>query len=53
MAKELLLNKGETADLGIHWTEQFLHQHLQLKSKFVAALDKERSKAQDPEIFVH
>lgn len=53
MAKELLLDKGDTADLGIHWTDQFLHRHPQLKSKFVAALDKERSEAQDPENFAH
>lgn len=27
MAKELLLDKGDTADLGVHWTDQFLNQH--------------------------
>jgi hypothetical protein len=53
MAIELLANKGDTADLGVHWTEQFLHRYPQLRSKFVAGLDKERADAQDPEIFHH
>jgi len=51
MAKELLLDKGDTADLSVHWTDQFLSRHPDLKSKFVAGLDKERIEAQDPEIF--
>jgi hypothetical protein len=53
MAQELLLDKGDTADLGVYWTDQFLRRHLELKSKFVAALDKERSEAQDLDIFSH
>jgi len=51
MAQELLLDKGNTAALGVHWTDQFLRRHLELKSKYVAGLDKERMEAQDPEIF--
>jgi hypothetical protein len=51
MATELLIDKGDTADLGIHWTEQFLHRYPELKAKYVAGLDKQRAKAQDPEIF--
>jgi len=53
MAIELLADKGDMKDLGIHWTEQFLHRFPQLKTKFVAGLDKERAEAQDPDIFRH
>src|SRR5256885_27154 len=53
MAIELLNDKGDTEDLGVHWTEQFLDRHPQLKSKFVSGLDKERAEAQDPDIFRH
>ena len=45
MAQELLLDKGDTAALGVHWTDQFLRRHPELKSKYIAALDKERLKA--------
>jgi hypothetical protein len=51
MATNLLVEKGDMADLGVHWTDQFLSRHPELKSKFVAGLDKERAKAQDPDIF--
>ena len=53
MAIELLVEKGDTADLGIYYTEQFLHQHPQLKSKFVTELNKQQAKAQNPDIFKH
>ena len=53
MAIELLVNKGDTEDLGIHWTEQYLDRHPQLKTKFMSGLDKERAEAQDPDIFQH
>jgi hypothetical protein len=53
MAIELLVAKGDTKDLGVHWTDQFLYRHPDLKTKFVSGLDKERAKAQDPEIFTH
>ena len=53
MVIELLVNKGDTEDLGIHWTEQYLDRHPQLKMKFMSGLDKERAKAQDPDIFQH
>jgi hypothetical protein len=51
MATNLLVEKGDTADLGVHWTDQFLSRYLELKSKFVAGLDKERAEAQDLDIF--
>jgi hypothetical protein len=51
MATELLVAKGDTADLGIHWTDQFLYRHPELRTKFVTGLDKERAKAEDPDIF--
>src|ERR1700730_6659090 len=35
MATELLVAKGDTADLGVHWTDQFLHRHPELRTKFV------------------
>jgi hypothetical protein len=50
MAQELLQAKGDTKELGIHWTEQFLLRHPSLKSKFVGGLDKTRVSAQDPSI---
>ena len=53
MAIELLAAKGDTEDLGVHWTEQYIDRHLQLKSKFVSALDKECAEAQDQDIFHH
>ena len=53
MVIELLVNKGDTEDLGIHWTEQYLDRHPQLKTKFMSGLDKERAEAQDPDIFQH
>jgi len=53
MAIELLAAKGDTEDLGVHWTEQYIDRHPQLKSKFVSALDKEHAEAQDQDIFRH
>ena len=53
MAIELLATKGDTEDLGVYWTEQYIDRHLQLKSKFVSALDKECAEAQDQDIFCH
>ena len=53
MAIELLMEKGDTADLGIHWTTQFLHRYSQLRTKFVTGLDKQQAAAQDPDIFAH
>ena len=53
MVIELLAAKGDTEDLGVHWTEQYIDRHPQLKSKFVSALDKERAEAQDQDIFRH
>ena len=50
MAKELLKEKGVTNELGIYQTEQYMHQHSLLKTKFVDGLDKNRAKAQDPAI---
>jgi len=48
-----LTTKGDTEDLGVHWTEQYIDRHPQLKSKFVSALDKECAEAQDQDIFRH
>jgi hypothetical protein len=53
MAVDLLTEKGDMRDLGIHWTDQFLNRFLALRTKFVAGLDKERAKAQDLIIFQH
>jgi hypothetical protein len=50
MATELLMAKGDTRDLGVHWTDHSLRRYPELKSKFVAGLDKERGEAQDPDI---
>jgi len=50
IATNLLVEKGDTRDLGVHWTDQFLARHPDLRSKFVEALDKERAKAQDIDI---
>jgi len=50
----MLIDKGDTRGLGVHWTDQFLNRHPQLRTKFVASLDKERAKAQDDlEVFRH
>ena len=53
MAIELLVAKGDTEDLGVHWTEQYIDRHLQLKSKFVSTLDKKCAEAQDYDIFYY
>jgi hypothetical protein len=45
MAQELLANKGIFKELGTHWTDRFLKRFPDLKSRFVAGLDKERAKA--------
>jgi hypothetical protein len=45
MATELLLEKGDTKELGVHWTEQYLDRYPVLKTKYVAGLDKSRAKA--------
>jgi len=45
IAIELLLEKGDTKELGIHWTKQYLKRYPVLKTKFVAGLDKARAKA--------
>jgi len=47
------MDKNDTVDLGVHWTDQFLHRYPALKTKFVSGLNKERAEAQDPEIFEH
>jgi hypothetical protein len=51
MASELLRDKGDMADLGVHWTNSFLHRYPSLKTKFVSGLDKQRALAQDSAIF--
>ena len=53
MAIELLVAEGDTEDLGVHWTEQYIDRHLQLKSKFVSTLDKKCAEAQDYDIFYY
>ena len=53
MTIELLMKKGNTADLDIHWTMQFLHQYPQLQMKFVIRLDKQQAVTQDSDIFAH
>jgi len=45
IAIELLMDKGDTRDLSVHWTDQFFHRYPDLKTKFVAGLDKERAEA--------
>jgi len=51
MATKLLVAKGDIADLSVYWTNQFLYQHPELRTKFVTRLDKERAKAKDLDIF--
>ena len=53
MAIELLATKDNIKDLGVHWTEQYIDRHLQLKSKFVSTLDKKCAEAQDYDIFYY
>ena len=53
MASALLQAKGDTKALGIHWTDQFLNRHPNLKSKFVTGLEKDRVAAEDPVIAQH
>ena len=50
MASAMLLGKGDTKELGIHWTQGFLEWHPTLKSRFITGLDKECALAQHPEI---
>jgi hypothetical protein len=53
MASDLLHAKGlldNDKEVGEHWTDLFLQQHPELKTKFVTGLDKERRLAEDPVI---
>jgi hypothetical protein len=51
MAKDILLDKGDTKKLGKNWQSYFFNRHLELKSKFIPPLDKERARAQDSAVF--
>jgi hypothetical protein len=45
MAKDMLLAKGDINPLGKNWQSYFFERHLELKSKFIPPLDKERAGA--------
>lgn len=47
MASEMLKEKGDTAGLGIHWTDQFLQRYPDLKTKYIAGRDKKGVGIQD------
>ena len=51
MAKDMLEEKGDYEKLGKNWQTYFFQRHLELKSKFIPPLDKERARAQNPEVF--
>ena len=53
MATELLVEKGDTKELGVHWAEQYIKWYPILKTKFVSGLDKSCAKAQDPVFINH
>ena len=50
MATELLEAKGDKKPLGKNWVQKFLIRHSQIKIIYVPPLDKERAKAQDPNL---
>jgi len=45
MATDMLVAKGDFKNLGDNWQIYFFQRHLELKSKFVQPLDKERATA--------
>jgi hypothetical protein len=49
MAKELLLAKGVTKDVGINWTQRFLYCYPTLKSRYITLIDKSRVLLEDPD----
>jgi hypothetical protein len=51
MVCDMLIEKGDYEPLGKNWQTSFFHRHSELKSKFIPPLDKERARAQDPEVF--
>jgi len=52
MACERLQAKGDTKELEIHWTEQFLKRYLNLKSKYVSRLEEESKAVLLPKILL-
>jgi hypothetical protein len=51
MVKDMLVEKGDYEKLGKNWQASYFQRHLELKSKFIPPLDKERARAQNPEVF--
>jgi hypothetical protein len=43
MAKDILTEKGDLETLGKNWQSSYFQRHLELKSKFIPPLDKERA----------
>lgn len=48
MANELLNAKGDKDPIGKNWPKKFISRHPEIKSVYIAPLDKERAMAQDP-----
>lgn len=50
MVEELLLRKGDTRPLGVHWIQKFLKRHPDIRTIYIPPLDEERANAQDHKI---
>jgi hypothetical protein len=48
MATELLRAKNSTEVLGVHWQARFFSRYLELKTKYINRLDKNRFSSHDP-----
>jgi hypothetical protein len=51
MAKDILAEKDDLETLRKNWQSSYFQRHPELKSKFIPPLDKERARAQNPEVF--
>ena len=50
MVVDLLTKKGDTKALGINWLSKFLSRHPEVKTRYVAQVNKERASAQNPSV---
>ena len=51
-ANEILRNRGSNERIGYHWHNSFLKRHPELKPKYSRPIDRQRTKAEDPDQFI-
>lgn len=54
IAQQILRKRGCTQDLRCYWVDKYLNRYLDLKTKFLSPMDKNRNNiASDPGILAH